>query len=55
MTTTTLENRLKELNVSAFRITNRLGKIILTISYKDFQFIHDTDICESSNISINMI
>lgn len=55
MTTETLKNRLKELNVNAFRITNRLGKIILTISWKDYQFIADTDIDEASNININMI
>lgn len=55
MTTTTLKNRLQELNVNAFRITNRLGKIILTISWKDYQFISDTDIDEDLTIKINMI
>ena len=55
MTTTTLKNRLQELNVNAFRITNRLGKIILTISWKDYQFLTDTDIDNCSGISINMI
>jgi hypothetical protein len=38
MTTTQLKSRLQELNVNAFRITNRLGKIILTISWKDYQY-----------------
>lgn len=55
MTTTNLKNRLQELNVNAFRITNRLGKIILTISWKDYQFIVDTDIDEDLTIKINMI
>lgn len=55
MTLTQLENRLKELNVNAFRITNRLGKIILTISWKDYQFIADTDIYEDLTVKINMI
>jgi len=55
METSTLKNRLQELNVNAFRITNRLGKLILTISWKDYQFIADTDIDEDLGIKINMI
>jgi hypothetical protein len=55
MTTITLKNRLQELNINAFRITNRLGKIILTIYWKDYQFLADTDIDNCSSISINMI
>ena len=32
-----MKTAIQELNVNAFRITNRLGKIILTISWKDYQ------------------
>ena len=55
MTKENLQKKLKELNVFPYRISNRLGKIILTISWKDYQFIHDTEIDEASNVCINMV
>jgi hypothetical protein len=55
MSKSELENRLKETKITSYRITNRLGKLILTISWKEYQFIADTDLDEDLSIKINLI
>ena len=55
MSKSELEKRLKETKITSYRITNRLGKLILTVSWKEYQFIADTDIDEDLSIKINLI